>query len=117
MHDRNPVAPALLAGGDRDLLPMTLARRGALALGARHRPGGEHRPDLGDAELDRLADGEFHALPGGDALHQDDMERPFPLDGAMLHQVDAALQSLNRGNTARVLAAAAVEQRDVVSPP
>src|SRR5258708_11947390 len=107
MHDRNPVAPALLAGGDRDLLPMTLARRGALALGARHPPGGEHRPDLGDAELDRLADGEFHALPGGDALHQHDMERRFALDGAMLPQVPAELQSLNLGKTARLIPAPA----------
>ena len=68
MHHRDAVAAALLAGGDRDLLPVALARRGALALRPRHGAGGEHRPDLGDAELHGLAEGELHAFAGRNAL-------------------------------------------------
>src|SRR5258708_20736519 len=117
MHCRNAVTAALLAGGDRDLLPVRLPPGGALALGPRDRPGGQQGPDLRDPELDRLANGEFHALAGRDALNQNDMKRGFALDGAMLEQIDAYLQPLDRRNAARVLAAAAVEQGDVIAGP
>src|SRR5205807_2069943 len=89
-----PVAPALLAGGDRDFLPVDVARRDALALGPRHGRRREHRPDRGHAQLDRLAHRKVHALAGGYALHEHHRQRRLALDGVMLQHVDGKRQNL-----------------------
>src|SRR5207244_12455507 len=67
MHRRDPIATALLASGDRDLLPVRMASGGTLALRSRDGRGGKHRLDLGDAEFDALAHRQLHALVGRDA--------------------------------------------------
>src|SRR5258708_1199082 len=115
MHGRDLIAAALLAGGDRDLLPVRVPRRSALALGTRHRGGGEHRLDLRHAELDRLAHREVHALAGGDPLHQHYAKRRLALDGAVREHIDQHLQPLDRRDARAVLAAAAVEERDLIA--
>ena len=115
MHLRDAVAAALLAGGDGDLLPVRVACRGALAFRPRDRGGGEHRLDLGDAELDRLAHREVHALAGGDALDEHHAQRRLALDRAVLEHIDQHFQPLDRRDARGVLAAAAVEQRDLVA--
>src|SRR5258706_49604 len=115
MHSRDLIAAALLAGGDRDLLPVRVPRRSALALGTRHRGGGEHRLDLRHAELDRFAHREVHALAGRDPLHQHYAKRRLALDGAVREHIDQHLQPLDRRDARAVLAAAAVEERDLIA--
>src|SRR5438270_1343005 len=114
-HRRYAIAAALLAGGDGDLLPVRLARGGALALRSRHRRGCKHGMDLGGAEFDRLADREVHAFTRGDALYEDHAKRRFALERAVLENIDEQLQPLGRGDARGIFAAAAVEQRDVVA--
>jgi hypothetical protein len=81
----------------------------------RHRCCGEHRVHLGDAELDRLADGEVHALAGGHALDEDDAQRRLALDRAVAEHVDGYARALNRRDARGVLAAAAIEQNHFVA--
>ena len=72
MHLRDAVAPALLAGGDRDALPVRALLRGALARDAPDRARRDHRLQRGDAQFGRLLHREIHLLARRHALHQRD---------------------------------------------
>ena len=115
MHRRDAIAAALLAGGNGDLLPVRMARRRALALGSRHGRGGEQGMDLRDAELDALSHRKIHAFAARDALREHQAKRRLALDRAMREYIDQQFQSLDRGDARRVLAAATVEEGDVIA--
>src|SRR5882672_12202675 len=115
MHDRNAIAPALLACGDRDLLPVPLPGRRSLAFWARDGGGGQHGLDLGYAELDAFPHAEVHPLAGRYALHQHDAQRRFALDGVMREDIDQDLQPLDRRDAGSEFAPAAVEERDLIA--
>ena len=93
---------------------MRLARSGALPLRPRHGRRGEQRADLRHAQLHRLADGEFHALARGNALHQGHAQRRLALDRVVGEDIGRDAQLYHRGDAPRMLAAAPVEQRDGV---
>src|SRR5947208_3351839 len=78
-HFRDAIAPALLAGSDRDAPPVRNPGDRALALQPHHAFLSEERLDDRHAELDRLLHGEVHLLARRHALHEGDAKRRFAL--------------------------------------
>jgi len=103
------VAPALLAGRHRDLLPVRDALVRAFARQPQHRALGLHGLDRVRAELDRLLHHPVHLVAGRERLHQHDAQGRLALDLVRLAKLCKHRLAAHR-ETCLDLAAAAVEQ-------
>ena len=116
MHERlqgqdlgDAVAPALLAGRHRDLLPVRHALVGPFAREAQHGALGLHRLHGMRAQLHRLLHHPVHLVARRQRLHQHDAQRRLALERARLAELREHRLAAHR--QARLdLAAAAVEQ-------
>ena len=68
MHSWHHTASALLAGADRNLLPLLGTFRQTLGIEFDAAALGKQRGDLGHTELYRLLNGEIHPVTTGNAL-------------------------------------------------
>jgi len=69
-HLRHGVAPTLLAGGNRNLLPVCPPLVGTFAREAQHRALDLYRYHRGHAEFHRLLHDPVHLVTAGERLHQ-----------------------------------------------
>ena len=111
------IAPALFRGRDRDFLPVRAPSVRTLARETRHAARQRERDDRGRAELDRLLDGPVHPVSRRETLR--DRHGPIEFGFACVH---ADHLRLGFGlacdhELCRVLAAAAVEQRQAIALP
>jgi len=109
MDHWNAAAAALLAGTDGDLLPMSLALVGALALQLDLAALGKQRGDFADAQFDRLLNGPVHALATGQRLPEVGVQRRLGCTGHRLLQGYGHVALAHRADFARPFLTAAVE--------
>src|SRR5688572_27282016 len=108
MHLGHAIAPALLAGRDRDRLPVLQLALAQLRIDLDHRAFGQYRQDALHAEFGGLLHDEIHALAARHALQQSDVERRLPFDRIVRADTGPDFLAVTF-QRARVLATAAVE--------
>ena len=115
MDHRHAVAPALLASGNGNGLPVRHFLVGPLAAQAQYAVRRDQRLNAGDAEFGRLLDQPVHAVVGRHADGEVDGARCFALDGLVRLHMDRDVAAAHAFDRRGVLATMAIEQGDVVA--
>lgn len=108
-NERQPIAPALLAGGNHNLPPVFEFFFGALSGQAQYRARGLHGNDATGPKFHRLLDDPIHLVATCQCLYQNDIERRLPANLLPLG-IDRHSQAATDIEPRMQLAAAPIEQ-------